>query len=517
MQTQTRILTVLTAIVALSACADAGPQLPVSVPHPGARNIVDLGDGMVEYRTPAESLLVYDASRIDGDVEIIFHRGRGAARDAEGRAYIPDPAGSRILVVGPGIEVTGVTGGPTDDGGALGQPLSAAPLPDGGLFVTDADAAPGLFYFDDEGEYSGAAAPPVGNAEIRAAKGGVVWASRSPYVLRFDDTAADEPLLYRFDPLGGEGVGIASIEPVADPTWNRVANAGPIAVGEDGTAYFAFFLRNELRAYTPEGDLVWRTRRGLIWGTDETVEAPMRPVSQALALGPDGLLYAMTVPDSLPELGTEAAPMGRRRIEVYDPATGEFLRAAAVPAAWSTFAVDRYGVVFHVDPDDVEATAPAPERRPLPRVTLRTFEGEDASFDEWAGKPLLVNFWASWCVPCQRELPQLKAYYRTLDHDKVEFVGISADETRGAALEFIREFDLPFPQFYGGLEMQDDFGFFGLPYTLVVDARGRIVEEIYGFGNPETWEYLKRVLEDEIARMEPTNMPDGADMTHEHD
>ncbi|MFV1988212.1 MAG: redoxin domain-containing protein [Gemmatimonadota bacterium] len=503
MKNQSRILTTLAALVALSACADTGPQVPVSVPYPGAKRAVDLDDGMTEYPTPAESLLVYDASRIDGDVELLFHRGRGTARDNEGRAYVPDPAGSRILIVGPGIEVTGVAGGPTDDGGALGQPLSAAPVPGGGLFVTDADSDPGLFYYDDDGEYSGAAAPPVDNAEIRAAKGGVVWAARSPYVLRFDDTGADEPLLFRFDPLGGEGVGIASIEPVADPTWNRVANAGPIAVGDDGTAYFAFFLRNELRAYTPDGELIWRTRRGLIWEFDETGATPMRPVSQALALGPDGLLYAMTVPDTLPELATEAAPLGLRRIEAYDPANGAFLRASTVPAAWSTFAVDRYGTVFHLDPDDVEASAPAPERRPLPRVTLTTFDGEEAYFSAWAGKPLLVNFWASWCVPCQRELPQLKAYYGTLDHDKVEFIGISADETRGAAREFIQQFDLPFPQFYGGLEMQDDFGFFGLPYTIVVDARGRIVEEVYGFGNPETWEYMKGVLEAEIARVEP--------------
>lgn len=522
MRIRTSVIIALATSSSLGACGDRGPRLAVSLPYPGAVAPLDLGLGLTEYPTPAESLLVYEARDVAGEVELLFHRGRGTARDEAGRAFIPDPIGSRILVVGTGLEVSEVRGGPAADDGGLSQPLSAAPLSDGAMFVTDVETDPGLFYYDDTGAYSGSAAPPIANAEIRVGAGGEVWAVRSPYVLRFDETATDEPLLYRFDPLGGEGVGIANIEPVADPSWNRVANAGAIDVGEDGIAYFAFFLRNELRAYTPEGELAWRTKRALIWGdASDTGSGALRPVTQALSMGPDGLLYVLTVPDTLPELSAEVTPSrGGRRLEVYDPGTGALRRAATVPAAWSTFAVDRYGAVFHADPEQVESTAPVPERRPLPQVTLTSLDsGETAQFSEWIGTPLLVNFWASWCAPCQAELPQLKAYYGTLDRDRVEFIGISADDTRGAASAFIEPFDLPFPQFFGGLEMQDDFGFFGLPYTIVVDARGRIVEEVFGFGNPETWEYLKGVLEEEMARVESVGTDD-ADVPadeHEHD
>ncbi|MDH3732346.1 MAG: TlpA family protein disulfide reductase [Gemmatimonadota bacterium] len=523
MKIQTPILTAVAVSIVAVACVDPGPDVPVSIAHPNPAAPHQLGDGLVAYPTPAESLFVHDAAGAGGSVELVFHRGRGTARDSDGRAFVPDPMASRVLIVGRGMEVSGVQGGPGTDGGGLAQPLSAAPVPGGGLFVTDAETAPGLFYFDDDGEFAGAAAPPVTNAEIRAGPEGVVWAARSPYVLRFDETAAGEPLLFRFDPLSGEGVGIASIEPVADPTWNRVANAGAVAVGEDGTGFFGFFLRNELRAYTPDGELLWRTTRVL--DPAAAADTMMRPVTQALSMGPDGLLYALTVPDSLPDLGTGPVTTGARRVEVYDPRSGALVRATTVPAAWSTFGVDRHGALFHFDPDAIEATAPVPERRPLPDVTLATFEGDSARFTDWSGKALLVNFWASWCVPCQRELPQLKAFYQTLDHERVEFLGISADETRGAAVEFIGDFELPFPQFYGGMEMQTAFGFFGLPYTIVVDPRGQIVEEIYGFGNPETWEYLKGVLAEEMERVvvapagdDPSSDSDAAPaQAHEHD
>lgn len=137
---------------------------------------------------------------------------------------------------------------------------------------------------------------------------------------------------------------------------------------------------------------------------------------------------------------------------------------------------------------------------PLPDVEFSTFDGEPAGFGDYPGKVLLVNFWASWCAPCEREIPQLKRYYGTLDRDLVEFLAISADETRGAAIEFIEPFDVPFPTFFGGSGMQEHFGYYGLPYTLVVDPDGMIVEEVLGFGTLENWEHLKRTLEAEIAR-----------------
>ena len=501
-----RTITLTMLGLAMAGCVDRAPDVQVSTAYPDPAASIDAGGGLTDYPTPAESLLVHPADGASG-AELVFYRGRGLGRDPEGEAYAPDPAGSRVLIIGRDMKVTGVVGGPTEEGGELGQPLSAAPTSKGGLFVSDAEASPALLYFGLDREYAGGSTPPVKNPDLGVGPGGVVWAARSPYVLRFEDTEPGEPLLYRFDPLAGTGVGIASIEPVGDPGWNRLANAGPIAVGPDGTGYFAFFLRNEIRAYTPDGDLRWRSSRELGFPTPKLDDSGgqdvrMRPVTQALGIGPDGLLYALTAPDTLPDMKALGSISGHRRLEVYKPRTGMLLRAATVPAAWNTFAVDERGAVYRVEPDDIDATAPPPERPPLPRVTLPTFDGDSANLGDFRGKALLVNFWASWCVPCQQELPQLKAYYETLNHENVEFVSISADQTPEQAFEFIQKYHLQFPLFYGGPEMQNYFHFVGLPFTLIVDARGRIVEEIYGFGSRDTWERLKSTLEAEMARVD---------------
>lgn len=489
----------------LAACADAGDD-PISRPYDGALPPV-VEEGVASYPTPAETLFVRrgEPGGLEG-ASLVFHRGRGVARNGEGEAFVPDPRASRVLVIGPDLQVARAVGGPGEEDGGLRQPLSAAPLPGGGLFVIDTEHPEGLLYFDRRGEYAGSATPPVPYADLQPGPDGSVWAGRSPYVLRFEETPGDQPLLYRFDPLEGTGIGVAAIEPVSAPGWNRVANAGPVASGPDGGAYFAFFLRNELRAYTPEGDLRWRATRTLPFETHEPVFAGagedlryrVRPVTQALALGPDGLLYALTVPDSLPGLSAQGAAPGRRRLEAWDPADGALLRATTVPASWNTFAIDEEGRVHALDPDQVERGAPPPERPPLPRVSLVSFDGDSTSFAAYRGKALLVNFWASWCLPCREELPQLDAYYRTLDRDRVEFLAISTDETREAALSFIEPFDLPFPLFHGGSAMQESFGYVALPYTLIVDARGRVVEEVYGFGSSDTWERLTSLLEAEM-------------------
>lgn len=527
----------------------AGPYPAASEPR-----IAEAGEvPLVEYVTPRETLFVRDGMP-EGEARLLFFRGQGLSHDVAGRAYLPDAAASRVLVFDSRLYVVQVIGGPSEYEGALGLPLSVAPSAAGGTFVVDVEHADGLVYYGPAGVYSGSASPPVLNPNLASGGSAGLWAARSPYILGFEPTLPGDPLLYRFDPLAGEGVGIAEIEPIETSAWNRLANAGPVAAGADGTGFFAFLLRNELRAYRPDGTLLWRTRRSLDFETPlPAIEAAegetrirVRPVTQALAVGPDGQLYALTATDDPAAAGSTPlgllrgptdggrpkdgggptdgsdgrdardatprpdAPPPRqvatswRRLEVYDPLSGTLLRASRVPAAWTSFAVDGEGRVYRVDAQRLLRRAPEPSRRPLPDIELEAFSGETVRFDAYRGKALLVNFWASWCEPCKRELPQLERYYGEFDHERVEFLAISAEADKQASRRFAKEFGLSFPLFLGGEEMREVFRFYGLPYTLVADYRGRIVAEFLGFGNPATWRRLTRTLEREIERTAPS-------------
>ena len=92
-----------------------------------------------------------------------------------------------------------------------------------------------------------------------------------------------------------------------------------------------------------------------------------------------------------------------------------------------------------------------------------------------ADGPVLMNVWASWCVPCRREMPVLQAAHEEYG-DRVRFIGVNHQDQRGAALEFLRETGVTYSS---GFDPQGStaraYGAFGLPTTYFITASGRIV------------------------------------------
>lgn len=122
----------------------------------------------------------------------------------------------------------------------------------------------------------------------------------------------------------------------------------------------------------------------------------------------------------------------------------------------------------------VEAGARAPS------FDLELFAGQDAlesqviedarlSAAELQGRPVVVNFWASWCIPCREEAPLLERTWRTYRDDGVIFVGVNIQDARSDALEFIDEFGLTYPQVRAyGFETTNDFDVVGVPETFFI-------------------------------------------------
>lgn len=120
--------------------------------------------------------------------------------------------------------------------------------------------------------------------------------------------------------------------------------------------------------------------------------------------------------------------------------------------------------------------------------------GETFELAEHAGTPLLVNFWASWCLPCYDEAPVLQSYWEEYQDSGVLFVGVQTQDRQAheEGREFIEQFDLTFPN---GMDDNSavslNWGLYGVPETYFVRRDGTVAHRHIG---PVTAEVLDREL-----------------------
>ena len=108
-----------------------------------------------------------------------------------------------------------------------------------------------------------------------------------------------------------------------------------------------------------------------------------------------------------------------------------------------------------------------------------------------AGRIVVVNFWASWCVPCREETPALETFYQRYQPDGVELIGIMYDDRRSDALAFRRELGGTWPIVDDpGGRVALDFGVRGVPETFVIDGQGTIMAKLIGAVGPGVLESI---------------------------
>ena len=119
--------------------------------------------------------------------------------------------------------------------------------------------------------------------------------------------------------------------------------------------------------------------------------------------------------------------------------------------------------------------------RPAPNFTLTTFKGTKISLEDLRGKPVVINFWASWCPPCRIEAPLLERTWRAYKDRGVVFIGVDIQDREEDALAYIREFDITYPNGPDpNGEITIDYGVSGLPVTFFVSRTGEIVRRWVG-------------------------------------
>jgi thiol-disulfide isomerase/thioredoxin len=143
--------------------------------------------------------------------------------------------------------------------------------------------------------------------------------------------------------------------------------------------------------------------------------------------------------------------------------------------------------------DDAAASSDAPgapgapsPRIPdaLPAFSLNDLSGHATPISEFAGKSLVINFWATWCAPCRREIPLLNALATQWASHDVAVVGVAVDH-RDKVLQFRDQFKIGYPLLIGEQEALDVAASFGMvspafPFTVFTDRRGEVVALFVG-------------------------------------
>src|SRR5512143_2426886 len=105
-----------------------------------------------------------------------------------------------------------------------------------------------------------------------------------------------------------------------------------------------------------------------------------------------------------------------------------------------------------------------------PDFTLTGFDGRKVTLSELRGKVVIINFWASWCIPCRQEAAYLESTWRKYKDRDVVFIGVDYVDTEAKALAYIQEFDITYingPDL--GTHISDSYNMKGVPETFFVD------------------------------------------------
>lgn len=146
--------------------------------------------------------------------------------------------------------------------------------------------------------------------------------------------------------------------------------------------------------------------------------------------------------------------------------------ALVLPLLWILYS--GFGKDPHALPDVMTGT-------PAPAFSLVTLDGEPVALEGLRGKPVVLNFWATWCAPCAQEHPVLLAGARRYQDKGVVFLGVLYGDTPEKARDFVARKGQAYPTLVDPEgRTAIDFGVAGVPETYFIDTQGNIARKIAG-------------------------------------
>jgi peroxiredoxin len=143
--------------------------------------------------------------------------------------------------------------------------------------------------------------------------------------------------------------------------------------------------------------------------------------------------------------------------------------------------------------------APQSEVRPAPPFELPDLAGGKLASTQLKGKVVVLDFWATWCGPCIKEIPDYAEFWQKNRSRGVEVVGVVCDSGEPSDIQdFIREYKIPYRQLLGDEEVQVSFGALqGFPTTFVIDGEGVIRKKMLG-SPPGKFEALQKLVDEAL-------------------
>lgn len=159
----------------------------------------------------------------------------------------------------------------------------------------------------------------------------------------------------------------------------------------------------------------------------------------------------------------------------------------------NSFGVDKN--VSNTHSNNAEATIIKIDKNKAPDFVLKSFDGKTVKLSDYKGKVVIIDFWATWCPPCRKGIPDLISIQNEYKKDVV-IIGISLDseKTIKDVPGFVKSYQINYPIVYGNEKVVTDYGGIeGIPTAFLVDRKGNIVDKHVGLVPKDT--YVNKIKE----------------------